>query len=462
MRKFISNLKTISRSHYNGFIEHAVTRDKQEIEQLLIHLRQFYPDFPKTQTKDQTIFEAVWPGKAFKYQALTNLFYQANLLFEEYLALDVLLKSDFDRNYLILESLLGQNLNDLQFNKRLEKLSDFVDDQYPTGIYHYFNHFNLAFKKYYHPSTNKHRKKNQKYLQACVDKLDRFYFFAKSQLEYEALNMNRVAGWEIHFRETNNIKEGAGELRNVNDPFFFFWDDLASLAKQPDELKFQEQRQNFEENYKSLTPLHRISMLIALTSYKSNLLNAGLVEKSLNDLLSLFEFGRKHNILGETYDVDYALYLNMIQLALAFGKFELADEIYQGFNTRIPDSYKEEANNLARTLIQWKKGNFDKALSIIIRTQFKDTSMNITGRIVELICEYELGNFDQFDTQLRQFTEYIRTVKWAPIEKKGYRNFIRFARRIGQENERNKQLLKEIDKCELLFARSWLKEKAAL
>ena len=111
------------------------------------------------------------------------------------------------------------------------------------------------------------------------------------------------------------------------------------------------------------------------------------------------------NIPGKK--ILYPDFLNEVKIAVRANEIEWAER-YVEKNKYILVEGKENTCNFCDGLIAYKKGNHDKALELLSKTNFPNFILKLQVKILELQIFYEMEYFDQSVSAIDNFRHYIK------------------------------------------------------
>jgi hypothetical protein len=163
---------------------------------------------------------------------------------------------------------------------------------------------------------------------------------------------------------------------------------------------------------------------------------------------------------------------NIIIAAIKLNKFKEARDLLSNHADKVDfTSDRESFVKLCRGQINFFEGNFDAALTDVLKVKFSNPIFRLIQRILELKCHYELSqnNEDGLNFLITQIENFNRTTKGikslSVFLRQNYFNFGKILRKIvwakiRQDFNPNKQKkwLAELENVNNINSKLWLKD----
>ena len=466
--QLIEELTPKDRERFSLFVRSPYFNQHQKTAQLLdIILEEL--DRPNGNLGKEDVYRVLFTSNRFDEQKLYNVMSYLKKLYHRFLAIQHIEKKTFLESVYTLEAALEQNQFDLLKNraKQLEKSLH----QYPyEDIEYYYTNYRLnALMTNYH--TQYVDRTNTTYPQKMFNFLDDYYIAEKLKtcchftanmmrinIKYDFPLLDEILeyvqkNWEDYKQKTGIAIYYVSlmSLREANNPEHYVY--LKELLNNPiDAIAPDEARDlfSFASNY----CIRQINS--GDSAYRKELFE--LYQQSLRKKIIL-----NNGILGE-WD-----YKNITTLACSLQEYEWTESFLEDYKDRLQADRRDNAYNYNLANFHFFKKNFDEVKYILQMVQFNDLSYQLSASSLLLRTYYSLGEIEPLFAHIEAFRIYImRNKKMTTVEKRGYTNFLRFAKKLAslknQMGTVSKRLLKEkfeslnnrIQSTENVSMRSWL------
>jgi hypothetical protein len=184
-------------------------------------------------------------------------------------------------------------------------------------------------------------------------------------------------------------------------------------------------------------------------------------------LLSKEQFENGSIVFGKLLYPDF---LNHVKVAVRVGEFGWAEKYIARYEHHLTDE-KDSTLKFCYGVINYEKGELDKALDLLSQTNFPDFILKIQVRILLLRISYEKGLFDQGFAMIDAFRHYLQREKsFLENSKKAYYEFLSLTNMLmkiktepkSKSNKTNLKMIRDkIDKLKFnqFGIKNWLNDK---
>jgi len=116
---------------------------------------------------------------------------------------------------------------------------------------------------------------------------------------------------------------------------------------------------------------------------------------------------------------------NMVTLGLQVGETEWVEEFIEVARKETMPQSRDSVYAFSRGIWYFHHQDYSKALQMLLQVENIDVFYNLDCRGVLLKCYYELQETEPFFSLADAFRKLVKLQKIAPVQKKGYLNFIR-------------------------------------
>lgn len=469
--KYIQELSAKDRERFHQFVfspyfnQHEKTRELLEIIYAGL-------EAPERELGRVRVFTRLFPGEDFDEQQLYNVMSYLKKLYHRFLSFEFFEKRQFQEPLYTLEAAFDKNQFDLLKNrsKQLEKSlrqCSYNDSEYYNVNYH------LNRMQGYYTSSFEDRSKTELF-QKMLDYLDKYYIAEKLRncchLTANMMMMNTQ--YEMRFLEDilQYIRR-SWDFVSDDPTIIMYYTILMSLREENKPEHYQHLKEMLANNFSALSPQDGRDLYQFAYNYCIRKLN--LAEDSYRwELFHLYKQGLKNGILLSNDILSEWDYKNITTLGCSLKEFEWTEDFIQEYKDKLPANKRENAYNYNLANLYYNKKMYNEALSALLLVQFSDIKYHLSTNFLLLRTYYEMKDTEALLSLIETSRIYvIRNRKITTDEKRGYTNFLRFAKKLvllrHHASTYNKKVLKEkldhltgrIEDSENVTYKFWLLEE---
>ena len=187
--------------------------------------------------------------------------------------------------------------------------------------------------------------------------------------------------------------------------------------------------------------------------------NAG-ERRFLEDEFELYKEGLKKELFFKNKNLSRYTYRNVVTIGLVLGEFEWVEKFIHQYKNALEKAYRTSTFSLCLAGLEYSRKNFDEALILLRKSNFKEILLNLAAKTIMLKIFYERSAFDLLDAHLEAMRTFIRRKKIIAYHRENYINLIRFTRRLIERNPFDraeaKSLQQEIMETKVVAEKEWL------
>ena len=411
--KLIQLLRSMNTSEFREFKDFVVSpvfNKNKKIIVLFDAIKKYYPLFEAEPLKAENIFRKIFPGEDYDYFKLKNIISDLFGLGKEFLAFIHFRDISEVKEKFLLEQLRDRNLDNIfeitfkAYKKKLENISE-RDENY------IFKCLELT-EELHSFQIPKDPKTRLNFFQTELD-----YF-----LKYAVIRLLKFYNIMIHDKLQNNVnfdmkmfEEVMNYLRKnktEDNPTLLVYYYIILLGTERNEKYFYELKEFKDRYFESLNRADRYMLFLHMANFCAYVYNnLGRTDFMYEHfLLSKENFDRGSIILGK---VLYPDFLNHVKIAVRVNEFEWAENYIKKFEHLLSEE-KESTLNFCYGYISYKKGDPDKALDLLSRTNFPDFIIKIQVKILLLQINYEKEYYEQALMMIDSFRHYLQRERSIP------------------------------------------------
>ena len=124
-------------------------------------------------------------------------------------------------------------------------------------------------------------------------------------------------------------------------------------------------------------------------------------------------------------------YKNITALGCSLKEYEWTENFIQEYKDMLPSHRRENAYNYNLAHLYYNKKQYNEALSVLLLVQFTDVKYHLNTSFLLLRTYFALKDTEALLSLIDTFRIYvIRNRKITTDQKRGYTNFLRFAKKL--------------------------------
>jgi hypothetical protein len=404
--RLIKSLDQYEIRQFKDFINSPAFNKKKTLPKLFDELKKYYPDFDGIKNYEIQLYSKVYPDEPFDYFKLKNALSDLYNLGKEFLSFLKYKKDLQIKEKYLLEELRLRRLYKL-FEQELRSAMTGIEKN-PIKDEHYVQHkMNLAYENMSHliplnPNDNIH-------LQQEMFELLLIYSLIKILKSYNVMlheTKQNNCSYDMHmFEEIMQFLD----KKKFDNPTLIVYYHIINLERNKNDDNFHMLKRTAGNHNESLNDYDRYIVYLHLSSYCINEFNIKCRTDLMKEHFQLIkEKDGWENIPGKK--ILYPDFLNEVKIAVRANEIEWAER-YIEKNKYILVEGRDNTLSFCDGLIEYKKGNHDKALELLSRTNFPNFILKLQVKILELQILYEMEYFERAVFAIDNFRHYVKREK---------------------------------------------------
>ncbi|MCB0609466.1 MAG: hypothetical protein H6562_14890 [Lewinellaceae bacterium] len=472
--KFLADITPKERERFRQFvISPYINQHEKTTELMKIILDAIDRGTEKSLDKCK-VFKKLFPGVKYDEQQLHNIMSYLKKLYHKFLAYEMFEQSDFQEELFALEAAFESNQFDLLKNrgKQLEKTLE----RHPHRDYKlFYANYKLNSLLAYYAGHYEDRSKSENF-QQMLDNLDRFYLAEKLRhcchLTANMMMMNTHYNFRLLDDILEHIRENWDEFQEVN-AVIVYYTILMSLREDNNPEHYQTLKVILDTKIDSLSHTEQADLYTFLTNHCIRQINLGANDYH-RELFQLYKLGLRTGLLLDHGLLSEWNFKNITVLGCSLKEYEWTEQFINDYKDKLPAKHRDNAFNYNLAHLYFNKKMYNEALDALLLVQFTDVKYHLNTTFLLLRTYYELRDTEALLSLIETFRIYvIRSQKISTDQKRGYTNFLRFAKRLvmlkHQSYTYSKQNLKDklsdlhqkIDQTKNVINKFWLLEECA-
>ncbi len=404
--KLIRLLKSLNQQEirqFGDFICSPAFNKKEILIKIFDELRKYYPEFQAEKLIAEEFFAKVFAGEEYDYFKLKNSMSDLFLLGKEFLSFSKYKKDERMREKYLLEELRLRNLN--SFFEQTMKAANLRNESSGIKDEQYLNHkLNLTMEQL---SFLTPRMPN-KHLDYQQEMFDLF-------LKYSLIRIFKSYNVMMHEEKQNNLRYNKYlfdeimsfvEEKKIDNPTLQVYYHIISLERNRNDDNFHKLKEVGAKYGNELNEYDSYMVFLHLNGYCTNEFNldsrTDLIEEHFEIIKN--KNNRDFSSLGKLLYPDF---INEVKISLRANKPEWAED-YLVRNQHRLSGENESTLNFCNAILHLKKGDPDKALDLLSKTNFPNFIIKLQVKILQLQIFYEKDYFEQAAFAMDNFRHYLK------------------------------------------------------
>lgn len=483
--KVIDILRTFDEGEFREFgkfVNSPYFNENNKLKETYAILRKYRPGFAQKSLTKENLYSRLFNGKKYNDSTMRKILSGLSKLASEYMIHSGLdRKNTFQKNLILLWGFDEKNL-DNHFGKHLTSLDgvykmirNIEDDYFKCNFELEVARLNFALGRGKGGFEPENVLKN---LTRCSTYIICYCLITTFKLNQDIL----VTGVSYDFDYKKTIAyefieslQPEGFLRKVREyapefyPVIAIYYNRFMIASGKDESGefYRELKKLVLSNIELFSRFEKYNLMLFLeNSCDEKILNGKDFRKELHHIHK--EMLSKGLYTSE--DKDYfplIRFRKVIRNALSINELSWTEKFMENYLDKLPVNYRREMYCYSKAMLQFKSGDFERALENISKVKFEVYSMKYDVWLVKLCTEFELGYFEQALYSIDSYKHLLKNDNTSPVRmKERFINFITYYLKIlklksGEKTGSidNEILKNEIEAAKVLWEKDWLLEK---
>lgn len=469
--RYIQELAPKQREKFRQFVISPYFNQHQKtIELLKIILKEI--DRAKPKLSKVSVHRRLFPKSDYDEQQLHNVMSYLKRLYYRFLSISHFEQQDFREEVITLEAAYENNQFDVLKNrgKQLEKQlnrRDYRDSDYFLADYRL--HKLLGYYGAHYEDRSK-----SSVFQSMLDALDRYFIIEKlrNSCHLTANMIIQNTHYEFHFlTELLTHIEKNREKYEQDKAVILYHTVLMSLREESNPDHYLRMKSMLEEDVASLGPVQREDLYGFASNYCIRQINLGQ-DEFRRELFQLYKHGLRIGLIMQNGMLSEWNYKNITALGCSLKEYEWTEDFIQEYKDMLPAHRRENAYNYNLAHLYYNKKQYSEALSVLLLVQFTDVKYHLNTSFLLLRTYFALKDTEALLSLIDTFRIYvIRNRKITTDQKRGYTNFLRFAKKLvlirhqaavysrQSVEEKLEELAKKVESTSNVINKYWLLEE---
>jgi hypothetical protein len=467
--KLIQLLKSFSDkeiSSFNNFLESPYFNRSAKLCMFYGLLKSHHPKFESPALGKEKLYVKLYgPGK-YNDLAMRKLISELFQLANDFIAYEEFKNGPFHTTRQRHAWLTKRGLEKLR--EQAVEYSEKLFAQHPVRDSHFYLHRWLAdFDKFEYEADRykdaEHKLAEKVDLQGHLRSLDRYYLLKYFETQLYTLSVSKLFKEPYHganFEHAESLAQkyiGQGDL--VIDLYYY----LVQLEKSDAIEYYQMLKTKLLAGDPAVPEDLSIEIAISLENFVAKQVRGGH-SQLVNDLMEIYRFRVKHNLMFYKGEIRYFFYHNVVMAGLRIGDFDFVTQFLEDYKSKITEPYREDLYLYCKAHLYFRTGQFNEALQLALRVNPIMYNNKADLKALIAMLHFELGMFVQLETTLESFPYYLADQTLLENSKERYANFVKSIRKMAtlKQNYSRIEFLKlwhQFRHTGLLDAKTWFNDK---
>ncbi|MEO8211397.1 MAG: hypothetical protein ABI840_12630, partial [bacterium] len=419
------SLKLIKKEEWNDFEKFSASaffNKGRNYLPLLKIFRKYHPGFEADEFTEEFVYRKLYPAKDFNKNVLKVIFSGLNKITEEYFTYTCFNSDVNSKKFITLDALISRG----SVNRSIKLMNeiDYYMNKKPFGMKDLRDRITLLNLNIKSDHVNERSNKQNITHQLEVGILYAFDCTMRVLIDRIDLVQNhrfplsdKNVGNLLQIHNLLNVDEIMKLLKNIDNKLFEKFQTLAavySLMKISDENSYIKLKNLLKTNEVLFDKDLRIRLLMYLYLMNSILFNKSVKISFIEDNVLILEKlidDEFYRFTEYTEYLDIRMFMNGVIGYQILSKFDEADLFISKYIGKLAPDFQKDAFEYSSGIIEFDRGNFDKALEKLTGVNLKDIS--ITLDIKKFICQiyYETNSFSSLYPLLDSYSHYVQSLK---------------------------------------------------
>lgn len=470
--KYILDLPPKQRERFQLFVQSPYFNQHEPTIKLLEIVLCSFKN-PKISLEKEQVFSRLFPRKTYDEQQLHNVMSYLKKLYHRFLAIEKIESQPIEEQLLTLEAANENNQFDLLKNRSKQLEKTLKKEKYKNSQYHFISYKLHNLMGYYEVGFVD-RSKSERF-QLMLDHLDSYYIAEKLRQSYYLTGNMMLMNTKYEFRFLNELLayiEKNWDFFSKNLTIALYYSGLNLLRDQNNPEHYLRLKKILADDVEALSPSERNDLYEFAQNYCVTQINLGQSSYK-RELFQIYKHGLNTGNSLRNGILNEFLYKNITTIGCNLKEFDWTEKFIHGFKDRLIEEVRENAYNYNLANLYYNRKSYNEALSSLLLVNFSDVNYHLGTTFLLLRTYYALRDTEALLSLIETSRIYVmRNKKMTTIQKRGYSNFLRFARKLvllkHHSGTYSKKGLKEkldhlaekIQNTENVINRFWLLEES--
>lgn len=419
-KNLIRLLKSFTKAEFSEFEKFAASpyfaRDRNVIP-LLRYLKKLYPEYPEEKINLEFIHKKIFPGKPFSEAAIRMQVSVLISLCKDFLSVSKFLENKNNAKFYLLEELENRDISEILISE-ISQLEKNIDSEKSITLDYINSAFKLnTFKISQYEMEGKNTEIPELYysngdflpVDVIVKLINNVQDIISARNSYKVNNKKVFSEALLENINFDKLIEYAAEKKPKGYQLvLFYYYRLKFYTSNGDINFFYKAKDVVFNHWNSFAHFECYCMMLNLANCCWWQIKLGNMSFKA-DLFEIYKLWLKTDFIikpGYSY-MDIQNYKNILYLALNLNEFKWAEDFMNEYSSKLSIRHSDDVKNYSLALLHYNKKEYDKALDMLKRTDYKNYVYKMECYLLMLKIYYEINAADSLFSLADSYKHFL-------------------------------------------------------
>ncbi len=433
-------------------------------------LKKYYPEFDNKSFEKEKVYSKLYPGKKYNDGVMRNILSRSLELAETFLAVNSLMKNEFEYHFLLMDDLANKNQFKLS-ERAASKAEESLKNDETKNEDHFYREYRLeglrrkAMMKQksslYTPDSSPKKMADNLTISYLISMFKANTLIANNNLNVLKLSYEPYLMGQLEDYVTLESSKFSGLV------YMKFYFNAYMLAKTEEPVYFHKLKEILETGYDELGDAGKSEIFSILANYCYVRINKGDIKFRTEHFKLIKEKIERGNYKGSKEFLSHIHYMDLVITGLESGNFEYVDEFIERYRDELDKSNRENTYNFARALIYFHKKEYGNAVKWASKVSTEDLSYKHQLKSLYLKIYFEMNETEPFYSHIDSYRHFLGNEKNIPQStRESILAYVSYAKKLFDAKNKTEEkdfhlykMRKEIEENRSMVNKFWLLEK---
>jgi len=328
-------------------------------------------------------------------------------------------------------------------HRTLQKAENGLRKQSPKDETYHFNQYQLEALKFDIEGTqNRTRATN---ISDITHQASLFFMITTLRYAYMALSQQSIKKTDYKIPLLESVLVQVRENDYNNHPILMIYYHGYQTLNTPEDASHYDQLNHYlDQSSEELGEKEQRAVLLMSLNYAIKQMNKGN-KCYVQEALRLYKKGLAENLLIENNKMSHFAYKNIVSLGIIQKEYDWLDYFIHTYAEKLDKKHRENYRDYSFARLVFARGDFDKAMQLLIQADYDDILLNIGAKVMLLKLYYQQEYWEALEALTESFRIFLNRKKELSYHKTHYTNLISLVKKLMNLAEYNKSELAKIE-----------------
>lgn len=433
-------------------IEQYLSKPKEEVE--------------KIELSKSSVWQKLYPKKAYSDVQMRRLSSDLNLLAQQYLSHKVFKNTSLGEQHYLIQALNNPKLTKHFVGAVRQARLENEKSPLQNADTHLENH-RIEYQCHIHLDQLGYKRNDFENFENADYHLDCFYISTKLKTYCEALDYRGKMSINPNIQISPGFMDQIKESNYFQEPSIkVYYLAIQMMENSKDEVHFQQLKAYVNEHIDCFPAAELKFLYTLLMNYCIDTKINNGQEEYYTELFSLYKKTLDKTLIFEKGALPPNHYKNILTIAMHIKAFDWSESFIQTYTEKLPKENQENALNYNLAKLYFHQEDYEKVIEQLREVEYQNLQYALGGKLMLLKTYYELEEVTALDSLIESFRIYLRrNTRISRDLKQQYMNVLRFTRKLSilapYDKSGLEKVATQIENCKALAAKQWLLSKVA-